>query len=130
MSKPRLFPPLKASVLGSILLLSACANTGVNYRPVVDGSELAHYETDLANCQKLAVIEEKARNESESDALFGAMIGALAGITEGAEETIAGAAIGALIGEGVGQNADNQVSRQTVINCMRGKGYNVVESDN
>ena len=121
---------LIASAVGlCIVFLSGCAATGVNYRPVVDGSDLAHYETDLADCQREAERDIAARGETQSDAILGAMLGALAGITEGTEEAIAGAAIGALVGGGIGQHAENKASREKVISCMRSRGYNVVEAE-
>jgi|GEM_PF-2621635 len=113
----------------SALLLGGCMSTGTDYRPVVDGNELAHYESDLSHCQTLARNEANASSETKSDAILGAVIGTIAGLAEGAEEAIAGAAIGALVGGGIGAHSDAKQNRQNVIQCMQGKGYNVIASE-
>lgn len=41
-------------VLCPILILSACANIGATYEPVVDGVASATFQSDLQACQALA----------------------------------------------------------------------------
>ena len=45
---------LKLSAIPLIVLASACANTGSNYQPVIDGPVNPNYNADLAACQQLA----------------------------------------------------------------------------
>lgn len=114
-------------------MLGGCVSTGSDYRPVVDGSDLANYESDLSRCQALAKNEissqSQAQSKTGSGAIIGAVIGTIAGLAEGAEEALAGAAIGALVGGGIGSHQETKQNRQNVIECMRGKGYNVIASD-
>ena len=108
--------------------LSGCFTTGAEHRPIVDGGDLANYESDLVECQQLALQRDPNDEETKAGALIGAVIGTLVGLGEGAEEAVAGAAVGALIGGGEQAYDTDKDRKHIVINCMRGRGYNVVES--
>lgn len=108
--------------------LSGCFTTGAEHRPIVDGGDLANYESDLVECQQLALQRDPNDEETKTSALIGAVIGTLVGLGEGAEEAVAGAAVGALIGGGEQAYDTDKDRKHIVINCMRGRGYNVVES--
>lgn len=116
------------ALLGGTIALSGCFATGAQHRPIVDGGDLANYETDLAECQHVAEQREYVNEETKTDALIGAVIGALAGIGESKEDTIGGAAVGALIGGGAQAYQTIDERKKIVIRCMQGRGYNVVES--
>lgn len=111
-------------------LLSGCFATGAQHRPIVDGGDLANYETDLAQCQQVAEQREYVNEDTKTDALIGAVIGALAGIGESKEATLGGAAVGALLGGGERAYETIEERKRIVIRCMQGRGYNVVESTN
>lgn len=117
-------------VTASAMLLNGCFTTGAEHRPIVDGGDLANYETDLVECQKLALQRDPNDEETKTNALIGAVIGTLVGLGEGAEEAVAGAAVGALVGAGESAYDTDRDRKNIVINCMRGRGYNVVESTN
>lgn len=122
----RLHPFMLAGLV--VTSLSGCFSTGAEHRPIVDGGDLANYETDLVECQQLALQRDPNDDETKTSALIGAVIGTLVGLGEGAEEAVAGAAVGALVGAGEQAYSTSKERKHIVINCMRGRGYNVVES--
>lgn len=111
----------------SALTLSACSSTGAKHRPIVDGGELANYETDLLQCQTLAQQRGYLNADTKTDIAIGAAAGALAGIGDSKEDTIAGALVGALFGAGSGSYKAKDEQKFIVIKCMQNRGYNVVE---
>ncbi|UAA38421.1 hypothetical protein KIH87_17335 [Paraneptunicella aestuarii] len=117
-------------LITSIILtsLTGCLSTGAQHRPIVDGGDLANYETDLADCQKVAQQRDYINEDTKSDGIIGAVVGALSGIGESKEDTIAGAIIGAAIGMAGGAYDARDERKKIVIRCMQGRGYNVVES--
>ena len=117
-------------LLGSMILmqLTACFSTGAQHRPIVDGGDLVNYELDLAECQQLAQQREYFDEDTKSNTLIGAVVGALSGIGESKEETFVGALVGAAVGAAGGAYGNREVRKKIVIQCMQGRGYNVVES--
>jgi len=111
----------------SVLILSACSSTGAKHRPIVDGGELAHYETDLVQCQTLAQQRGYLNADTKTDIAIGAAAGVLAGIGDSKEDTIAGALVGALFGAASGSYKAKDEQKFIVIKCMQNRGYNVVE---
>lgn len=122
--------------LVAALGLSACANTGADYTPIVDGPYSSSFSTDLDACQKVAEHRSYTNGDVQSEAAFGAVstglvTGLITGIGEGdVGAGIAGALIGGAIGgvaAGVGQSWDTSGERKTiVVSCMKGRGHNVV----
>ena len=110
-----------------LLLTTACANTGADYRPIVDGPMDQSYSQDLTDCRALAKQRGYDKGEVKSDALLGAGIGAIAGgAAEGVEGAIGGLIVGGLIGGG-GRAWDTQEERkEIVINCLKQRGHRVV----
>ena len=113
-----------------ILLLSGCASmeNGANYRPIVDGGDLTHYDADLAACQQVATQREYLNDETKADAAIGAAIGALAGADGNGGELLGGALVGGAIGAAGGAFKARTERKNIVINCMKQRGYNTVES--
>lgn len=109
------------------LLLSGCSGTGAQHRPIVDGGNLANYETDLRDCQTLATKREYFNQETKTDALAGAAVGGLLGVLESSEDAVGGALVGATIGGASSAYEVQDERKRIVINCMAGRGYNVVE---
>ncbi len=128
----RYLPLTAIAVLG----LSACANTGADYTPIVDGPYTTGFSTDLDACQKVAERRSYTNGDVQSEAAFGAVTtglvtGLIAGIEDGdVGSGIAGALIGGAIGgvaAGVGQSWDTSGERKNiVVSCMQGRGHNVV----
>ena len=113
-----------------ITLLSGCASmeNGANYRPIVDGGDLTHYEADLAACQQVATQREYLNDETKADAAIGAVIGALAGSDGDRGDIIGGALVGGAVGAAGGAFQARTERKNIVINCMKQRGYNTVES--
>ncbi|MBD3624826.1 MAG: glycine zipper family protein [Rhodobacteraceae bacterium] len=110
------------------LMLGACADSGANYTPIVDGSKSPVFASDLGACQRLAANQRQYDDETRAAAVLGAGVGALAGLADGgnADDAIGGAIAGALIG-GVAVGVEAQEKKQNiVIACMRGRGHKVV----
>lgn len=126
------------SVLVIALLVSACSQgVGNSYRPIVDQQSSPaigqrNYASDLSDCQNLAG-QSSAIETGATHALGGAALGAAGGVIIGAftGQPGAGAGLGAALG-GLGGAAQGGISgvdkQQTIVkNCLRGRGWNVVE---
>lgn len=124
----RYLPLTAIAVLG----LSACANTGADYTPIVDGPSTTGFSTDLDACQKVAERRSDTNGDVQSEVAFGAVTtGLVTGLIAGIEDGDVGSGIaGALIGgvaAGVGQSWDTSGERKNiVVSCMQGRGHNVV----
>jgi len=124
----RYLPLTAIAVLG----LSACANTGADYTPIVDGPYTTGFSTDLDACQKVAERRSYTNGDVQSEVAFGAVTtGLVTGLIAGIEDGDVGSGIaGALIGgvaAGVGQSRDTSGERKNiVVSCMQGRGHNVV----
>ncbi len=114
------------AALSLIALTAACADSGANYTPILDGAPTAAYETDLAECQALARNQRQLDQETWGAAVLGAGAGALLGEMDDDGDAVGGAVAGALAG-GVASAVDVSERRQsTVIQCLRGRGHRVV----
>lgn len=107
--------------------LCACANTGADYSPIIDGPTNITYSQDLADCRALAKQRSYTNGDVKSDALLGAGVGALAGgIDDGVDGAIGGLILGGLLGGG-GRAWETQEERKAiVINCLSQRGHRVV----
>lgn len=122
---------LLTSIIGTVVLLGACANTGKEYIPVVDpkGLDQAAYEKDLKECQALSGQSSASGKTAGKGLGAGAALGAVLGLVGGGNSTeIAQAAgIGAVLG-GVGGGTSAVSGQETVIkNCLIGRGYKVLK---
>ena len=115
------------SAATAAVLLSACANTGADYTPIVDGPQDFSYTQDLSDCQTLAKQRSYTNGDVKSDALLGAGIGAVAGgVDEGIGGAIGGLLVGGLIG-GAGRSWETQGERKdVVVECLKQRGHRVV----
>ncbi|MEC3863164.1 glycine zipper family protein [Mesobacterium sp. TK19101] len=119
--KPQFF-----GLLGTVSLLAACADTGANYTPILDGAPTAAYQADLAECRALARDQRQFDQETAGAAVLGAGAGALLGAADDDGTALGGAVAGALAG-GVAGIANSAERRQAiVIECLRGRGHHVV----
>jgi hypothetical protein len=118
-----------------MLIFSTCFLYGcASYRPICDmqGVSRSQYENDLHECQKYA--EQISPGVSTAaGAGIGAGIGALAGLIVGATLGVDsgqlagfGAALGGLHGALSGGAAAAQSQMEIIKNCLRGRGYNVL----
>ena len=122
----------------SILILAGCSQgMGNSYRPIVDqqsspATGQRNYASDLSDCQNLAS-QSSAIETGATHALGGAALGAAGGAIVGAftGNPGMGAGLGAALG-GLGGAAQGGISgvdkQQSIVkNCLRGRGWNVVE---
>ncbi len=110
------------------LCIAACANSGANYVPIVDGPVNPNFESDLAQCQALAASQPQVDGNTAAAAATGAgLVGATSVIlNDNSDDLGRAAAVGAVAGltsDALQRNSQREV---IVRNCMRGRGYNVV----
>ena len=117
-------------ILPVLALTAACANSGADYTPIVDGTRDAHFTTDLRACQTLARNQRQFDHQTAGSAALGAGVGALAGAADddasGAEGIAAGLVVGALVGAAAGAGDASEARQAIVVECMRGRGHRVV----
>ena len=110
--------------------LAACAQS---YQPIIDtkGLDQAKYQQDLSECRAYAEQVSPASQATIGAAIgaaLGAALGAIAGAFTGDAGT--GAALGASVGgvgggaSGAGEGVSDQ--KQIVNNCLRNRGYAVL----
>jgi len=115
---------------------SAFANVVVDMSQVTDYTQ---YQTDLQQCEGLAVQNQPDAPQRESvagTAVKGAAVGAAAGAVSGGSGSKAakkGAGAGVILAAGRNSRERREASAnataqkdQIVKNCMRGRGYNVL----
>lgn len=113
----------KLIVLVPTLLLAACA-----YNPVIDPKTSQHpenFEADLTECRQIA--EQAPKGAALAGAGIGAALGAGVAVASGhsgAAGQVAGG--GAVIGGARGGAASNREKRMIVRNCLKGRGYAVL----
>lgn len=112
-------------IAAALAVLAACADTGANYVPILDGAPSATYPADLAACQGLARSQSQFDHERLAATALGAGAGALLGEAESGD-ALGGAVAGALAG-GVASSVDVSQRREAiVVECLRGRGHRVV----
>ena len=111
-----------------VIAVAACANSGANYTPIIDGTLDARYSADLAECQRLAAQQQTVDSSSAGAAAVGAGVAAATtGILDNKGNNVRdAAAVGAILG--LTSSALRNTSRQEAIvrNCMSRRGYNVL----
>jgi uncharacterized protein YcfJ len=115
----------------SVIILLSCAS----YTPVVDTQNVKNqdkYYRDQAECKTIASQNTSTAKNVAKDTVIGGAVGAgtgtLLGVITG--NTVTGLAMGSVIG-GVAGGAkgayDSNKNYETIYrNCMRGRGYNVL----
>lgn len=114
--------------IATALLVSACANSGANYVPVIDGAVGPNFDVDLAQCQGLAASQGQIGGSTAAAAATGAGVAGATSVilNDNSDDLGRAAAAGAVVGvasDAIQRNANKEV---IVRNCMRGRGYNVV----
>ena len=107
----------------ALVLVAACADSGANYQPILDGTPTPAYAADLAECQVLA--RDQFNQETLGATVLGAGVGAALGEADSGE-ALGGAIAGALTG-GIASAVDVSERREAiVVACLRGRGHRVV----
>jgi uncharacterized protein YcfJ len=118
-------PTILASC-GAALMLSACADSGANYRPILDGTPTPAFQSDLAACQSLAQNQRQFDHETAGAAVLGAGAGALLGGFDDDGDALGGAVAGALAGGVAGAVNASERREAIIVECLRGRGHRVV----
>lgn len=120
---------LASTVFLAVVFLAGCAAR----EPVVDlhGKDGGKYQRDLAECRSLAQ-NGNALASTGADAVVGGILGAVTGVIIGA--AVGDPASGAIIGTAAGGSAGilhggyqaYAGADRTLAQCLRGRGYNVL----
>ena len=62
--------PLIPTICAAALVLSACAESGANYTPILDGAPSAAFQSDLSACQTLARNQRQFDQETAAAAVL------------------------------------------------------------
>lgn len=116
--------------LVTVALLYGCANSGANYKPLVDlqGRSAATFQNDLGQCQSYASQVTGAGERAAVGAVAGAVIGAvIAGLFGGDRRSRNDTTmVGAISGGSAGGVAAEDEQRNIIRRCLSGRGYNVL----
>lgn len=108
-----------------LVLMTACADSGANHQPILDGAATPAYKADLAECQALAAGQTQFDQETVAATVMGAGAGAVLGEVDSGD-ALGGAVAGALAG-GISSAVNVSERRESiVIECLRGRGHRVV----
>ncbi|WP_377511422.1 glycine zipper family protein [Octadecabacter sp. R77987] len=108
------------------LTVAACADSGANYQPILDGAPTAAYRADLAACQSLARNQNQFDQETLGATVLGAGAGAALGGLDDNGDALGGAVAGALAGGIAGTVNASERREAIVLECLRGRGHRVV----
>jgi hypothetical protein len=124
----------KSVFLTFVIALSqvGCANTGANYRPLIDtrggAVDLNKYEVDLRECQQYATQVGGAADKAAAGAVVGALFGAvLAAAAGGNYDRGATARVGAVTGMAGGAVQGDRDQKSVIQRCLAGRGYSVLQ---
>lgn len=112
-------------ILAALTLTAGCTTTN---EIIIDekGVNMSRYDNDLADCRgysEQVQVGQKAAKGAASGAVVGGLIGAVTGDSERAAE---GAGVGAISGGAKGVNEGEKDTIRVVKNCLRGRGYRVL----
>lgn len=112
------------SLILLVLSLAACASK----KPIIDtkGIDMSVYKQDLAECQVYAEDVDKS-GKVAGGAVAGAVVGgAIGAVFNGSRGAGRGAGVGAIGGAAKGAGSAEREQAQVVKNCLRGRGYRVL----
>jgi len=110
------------------LFIAACANTGANFRPIIDTKDvdLNRFETDLKECQQYTEQKSGAAEKATIAAGAGAVLGGvLAAVGNGDKGS--SSRIGGVMGAVSGLTSGEQGQRTVIKRCLIGRGYKVLD---
>lgn len=113
-------------LIPAALSLAACADSGANYQPILDGPQTIAFQADLEACQTLARNQNQFDKDTVGAAVLGAGAGAVLGQVDDAGDALGGAIVGALAGGAAGAVNASEQRQAIVIECLRGRGHAVV----
>ena len=115
-------------IVTSILLLSLTVVGGCSKRQSViidpEGVNMGQYQRDLAECQQ---ITKQVESEVGEGAVGGAVVGGLIGASVGGKRSVGRTAgVGAVLGGAKGAGATKEERELVLKNCLRNRGYRVL----
>lgn len=110
----------------AVPLVVACADSGANYQPILDGPVTPAFQADLAACQTLARNQSQFDQETVAASVLGAGAGALLGEADESADALGGAVAGALAGGAASAVNVSERREAIVVACLRGRGHRVV----
>lgn len=120
-------------MLVGLLVLGGCASPGSSSYAgssgiIIDtkGVDMSGYHADLADCQSYASqvpVAQRTATSAAGGAVLGGVIGAVVGDSVTAKR---GAGVGAVTGAVKGVSSGSREQQQVVRNCLRGRGYRVL----
>ena len=114
------------TIAATAIILTGCATQ--SFQPRVDLStsrNTGNYYQDLSECQRLAANDHGGNTVASAG--MGALVGALIGAALGDSRLAAqGAAVGAVSAGSSGLSRSVGDERQMISNCMRNRGYSVL----
>ncbi|MEL6840406.1 MAG: glycine zipper family protein [Pseudomonadota bacterium] len=113
-------------ILPIVAAVSACAHSGANYTPILDGTPTAAFQSDLAACQSLARSQNQFDQETIGATVLGAGAGAVLGEADDDGDALGGAIAGAVAGGVAGAVNASERREAIVVECLRGRGHRVV----
>ncbi len=109
----------------AVTLAAACGGKRLQ-QPVIDpaGVDMGRYQADLAECEQVAQqVEQKAGAGAVGGAVVGALVGSILGDSRAAMKS---AGAGAVVGGARGGAATQREKDRVVRNCLRQRGYAVL----
>jgi uncharacterized protein YcfJ len=111
----------------TIVAITFAAGCAANRsKPVIDPAsvDMEQYELDLAECEQIAEqVEQKAGSSAVGGAVVGGVIGAIVGDSDSVKHS---AAVGGVLGGVKGAGATEREKSQVVKNCLRNRGYKIL----
>ena len=119
---------MRKAILAAVCASALAGGCTTTDEIIIDtkGVDMSRYQQDLAECRNLAgqvKTGEKAARGAASGAVVGGLIGAAVGNSDDAKS---GAGVGAVSGGARGVSQGEREEQQVVKNCLRGRGYRVL----
>lgn len=118
---------MKSNLFFAFLLITTLAvGCAGRSKPIIDpaGVDMGQYQNDLAQCEQIAQqVEQKAGAGAAGGAIVGGLIGAIVGDKD---QAIRSAGVGAVAGGAKGTNATTREKSQVIKNCLRNRGYKIL----
>jgi uncharacterized protein YcfJ len=109
-----------------VLAVTACAEKGAEYEPILDGPRTVAFQADLSSCRAMAQGQKHLDQETLGAAVLGAGAGAVLGELDEDGDAWGGAIVGALAGGAAGAVNAHEKREAIVAACLRGRGHRVV----
>lgn len=119
---------LSLILLSSVILATGCAGKHRSHGVIIDskGVDMQKYQLDLEECSQYAQ-QVNTGERVAGGAVAGAVVTGAVGAAVGDSDTAKrGAGAGAILGATKGLGSGEREKRQVVKNCLRGRGYRVL----